>query len=128
IAAGEAFRIMTGAPVPQGADTVIRVEDTDGGTGHVTIRDTRDVRQNVRPKGQDVRRGETVLEKGSPIGAAQVSLLAAVGASTVKVHRRPRVAIIGSGDELVELARFSEVLRGDKIVSSNTYALHALVR
>ena len=125
---GEAMRIMTGAPLPEGADSVVRVEDTDGGAERVVIRDDRDLRRNVRPRGEDVREGDTVLPAGSPVGAAQIGVLASVGAAAVDVHRRPRVAIVGSGDELVDLDRFHEALAGRRIVSSNSYTLAALVR
>ena len=125
---GEAFRIMTGAPLPEGADTVIRVEDTDAGTERVEIRDARDARRNIRLRGEDLHSGEVVLDAGALIGAAQIGVLASVGVPAVDVFRRPRVAIIGSGDELVDLDRFDEVLAGEKIVSSNSYTLHALVR
>lgn len=125
---GEATRIMTGAPLPEGADSVVRVEDTDGGTERVAVRDPRDAGRNVRPRGEDLRQGDTVLPAGATIGAAQIGVLASVGASAVDVIRRPRVAIVGSGDELVDLDRFHEALAGRKIVSSNNYTMHALVR
>jgi molybdopterin molybdotransferase len=125
---GEATRIMTGAPLPEGADTVVRVEDTDGGTTEVLVRDARDARRNVRPRGEDFREGDALLDAGTPLGAAQLGILASIGRATVDVHRRPRVAIMGSGDELVDVDRFHEVLAGRKIVSSNGYTLHALVR
>jgi molybdopterin molybdotransferase len=126
--AGEAIRIMTGAPLPDGADTVVRVEDTDGGTERVEIRDARDARRNIRPRGEDLHEGDIVLERGAVLGAAQIGVLASVGAGAVDVIRQPRVAIIGSGDELVDLDRFQEALAGKKIVSSNSYTVHALVR
>ena len=128
LAPGEAMRIMTGAPLPEGADTVVRVEDTDAGTQVVEIRDARDARRNIRPRGEDLSEGDVVLPRGAVIGAAQIGVLASVGAASVDVYRRPRVAIIGSGDELVDLDRFHEALAGRKIVSSNSYTLHALVR
>lgn len=125
---GTATRIMTGAPLPEGADTVVRVEDTDGGVERVEIRSTRDLGKNVRPRGEDIRTGATVLRAGTPLGAAQLGILAAVGRAGVDVYRRPRVAILGSGDELVELDDFAAALAGRKIVSSNSYTLQALVR
>ena len=125
---GEATRIMTGAPLPDGADTVIRVEDTDGGVETVTIRDARDARRNVRPRGVDFHVGDSLLEPGAALGAAQLGVLASVGRAAVDVFRRPRVAILGSGDELVDVDAFHEVLAGRKIVSSNGYTLQALVR
>ena len=128
VRSGEAIRIMTGAPLPDGADTVVRVEDTDGGTTQVRVRDARDARRNVRPRGEDFREGEALLEPGAPLGAAQLGILASVGRAAVDVHRRPSVAIMGSGDELVDIDQFHEVLAGRKIVSSNGYTLQALVR
>ena len=125
---GEAIRIMTGAPLPEGADTVVRVEDTDGGTTRVLVRDARDARRNIRPRGEDFNEGDSLLEPGAPLGAAQLGILASIGRGAVDVFRQPRVAIMGSGDELVDIDRFHEVLAGRKIVSSNGYTLHALVR
>jgi molybdopterin molybdotransferase len=125
---GAAMRIMTGAPLPTGADTVVRVEDTDGGTSAVVIRNARDARKNIRYRGEDIQDGALVLEAGTPIHAAQLGVLASIGAAAVDVFRQPRVAIMTSGDELVDLDRFEEVRRGEKIVSSNSYTLEALVR
>lgn len=125
---GSAMRIMTGAPLPAGADTVVRVEDTDAGLEHVTIRSARDARRNLRFSGEDFRTGETVLAAGTPVHAAQIGILASVGAATVEVRRRPQVAFLGSGDELVDLDRFDEAMAGKKIVSSNSYTMDALIR
>jgi molybdopterin molybdotransferase len=126
--AGTAIRIMTGAPMPTGADSVIRVEDTDGGETTVAIRDARDAGRNVRPRGEDLRVGDLAVEHGTVIGPAQLGVLASVGAGLVPVHKRPRVAVLASGDELVDVDRFDEVRRGDRIVSSNTYTLTSSVR
>ena len=123
-----AMRIMTGAPLPEDADTVVRVEDTDGGTATVAVRNARDVRKNIRHRGEDIREGTRVLEAGVAIHAAQVGVLASIGSAQVDVYARPRVAIMTSGDELVDLERFEEVRSGRKIVSSNSYTLDALVR
>jgi molybdopterin molybdotransferase len=128
LAAGAAMRIMTGAPLPAGADTVIRVEDTDGGTERVTVRNARDAKRNLRFRGEDFLEGATVLTAGTPIGAAQIGILASIGKQDVDVWRRPRIAFLGSGDELVDLEHFDEVLAGRKIVSSNNYTLHAMIR
>ncbi len=128
LARGHAARIMTGAPAPEGADTVIRVEDTDGGEATVIIRDARDARRNIRPAGEDVRAGEALLPAGSWLGGAQLGLLAAAGVPDVFVHPRPRVAILSSGNELVPLSEVAEARAGRKIVSSNSIALAALVR
>ena len=124
----EAMRIMTGAPLPDGADCVVRVEDTDGGVERVVIRSDRDVGKNVRSRGEDLREGDVAVEAGSVLGAAQIGVLASIGKATVDVHRRPRVAILGSGDELVDLDRFDEALAGRRIVGSNGWTLTALVR
>lgn len=125
---GEAMQIMTGAPMPPGADTVVRVEDSDAGTSVVRIVKDRDVGKNIRRAGEDVRTGQVAIPAGTPIGAAQIGVLSSIGCAEVSVHRRPRVAIFGSGDELVELDGFAEVLAGRRIVSSNRYTLEALVR
>ncbi len=125
---GTATRIMTGAPIPDGADSVVRVEDSDGGDARVTITSSRDVHRNVRHRGEDIRSGTTVLDAGTPIGAAQIGLLASVGAASVDVHRRPRVAFLATGDEVVDLDRFGEALDGRKIVTSNSYTLSAMIR
>ena len=127
LAAGEAIRIMTGAPVPAGADTVVRVEDTDRGTELVLIRDARDAGRNVRPKGEDVRPGHAVLQAGTPISPAQLGVLSSVGASSVPVYRKARVAILATGDELVPVEEFARVRAGERIVSSNSYSLAAAV-
>lgn len=125
---GEAMRIMTGAPVPEGADSVVRVEDTDGGTSTVRIGSGRDAGANVRQRGEDVRRGDVVVRRGQRIGPAEVAMLAAVGAATVETHRPPRVAILASGDELVPVERADVLRAGHGIVSANSYSLAAIIR
>ncbi|NUO37522.1 MAG: molybdopterin molybdotransferase MoeA [Gemmatimonadaceae bacterium] len=126
---GEATRIMTGAPVPPGADSVVRVEDTDGGAdpGTVMVRDDRDAGRNVRARGEDIRADSVVLTAGTAIAAAHVGVLSSVGCAAPFVHRRPRVAVLATGDELVPLERFAEVQAGERIVSSNSYSLAAAV-
>lgn len=128
VEAGTAIRIMTGAPVPEGADSVVRVEDTNGATDVVVVTSARDARRNIRPRGEDIETGVVVLDRGVSLGAAQIGVLASVGAASVDVHRRPRVAFMSSGDEIVDLDRFHEALAGRKIVTSNSYTLHALIR
>lgn len=130
IGAGEAARIMTGAPVPEGADSVVRVEDSapNSDVGVVSIVDDRDVLRNVRRRGEDVVAGARVLRAGTPLGAAHVGVLSSLGSARPSVHRRPRVAILATGDELVELDGFSAVQTGERIVSSNSYSLAAAVR
>jgi molybdopterin molybdotransferase len=125
---GEAMRIMTGAPVPEGADSVIRMEHTDGGKKKVEIRDALDVWKNIRPVGEDYQRGDVLAKRGVPIRPGLLGLLASSGISKVRAFRRPRVAIISSGDELVDIDHFDDVIAQRRIVSSNSYTLDALTR
>ncbi|HEX7977353.1 MAG TPA: gephyrin-like molybdotransferase Glp [Gemmatimonadaceae bacterium] len=125
---GTAMRIMTGAPVPQGADSVIRVEDTSTTGDTVEIRDDRDATSNVRVAGEDTRAGVVVMQAGTTLGAAQIGVLSSVGCARPHVYRRPRVAILATGDEIVPIERFADVLSGRRIVSSNSYSLEAAVR
>jgi len=128
LGAGEAARVMTGAPVPDGADSVIRREDTDDGRDVVSIRELRDLGKNIRRKGEDFRAGDALFAAGETVSVAHIGALASAGIKSVNIHRRPRIAIISSGDELVELDEFSDDLAGKKIVSSNSLTLAALVR
>ncbi len=125
---GEAMRIMTGAPVPDGADSVIRKEDTDGGVEKVEIRDARDVWKNIRPAGEDYQRGDVLAKRGYAIKPALLGVLASTGIGEVKTFRRPQVAIVSSGDELVDLEQFDQVADGKRIISTNSYTLEALTR
>ncbi|MEP6618617.1 MAG: gephyrin-like molybdotransferase Glp [bacterium] len=124
---GEAVRIMTGAPVPAGADSVVRIEDTDRGDAIIGITDDRDAERNIRLRGEDVRADSVVMRAGTAIGAPHIGVLSSVGCARPEVYRRPRVAILATGDELVPLDRFDEVSSGMRIVSSNSYALAAAV-
>lgn len=128
LSTGEAMRIMTGAPVPQGADSVVRIEDTDRGMDTVSVRVPGAVGRNIRGAGEDFRKGITALAAGTALEAAHVGVLASLGHSAVPAFRAPRVAIISSGDELTEISGYDEVIAGKKIVSSNNYTLAALVR
>ena len=125
IGPGLAARIMTGAPVPVGADTVVPVEYTDGGTARVRITLAAQPGRHLRRVGEDVRAGETVLRGGTFLGAAQVGLLAAVGKDRVKVRPRPRVVVISTGSELVEPGL--PVALG-QITDSNSFTLTASAR
>lgn len=125
---GQAMRIMTGAPLPGGADSVIRKEDTDGGEQRVEIREARDVWKNIRPAGEDYRSGDLLAKRGTPVKPALIGVLASSGVGQVQAFRRPRVAIISSGNELVDIDDFDEVLASRRIVSSNSYTLDALTR
>ena len=125
---GECARIFTGAPLPEGADSVIRQEDTDQGADIVTVLKDRDVGVNFRRAGEDIPRGATVLEAGTALGPAHLGVLASLAIADPVVYRRPRVAILGSGDEIVDVDQPDEILSGRKIASSNTHTLVALVR
>ena len=125
---GEAARIMTGAYLPEGADSVIRVEDTAVDADVVLVLDDRDAGRNIRRRGEDVRADHVVMRAGTAIGAPHIGVLASAGCAEPVVYRRPRVAILATGDELVTLDRFAEVRSGRRIVSSNSYALAAAVR
>lgn len=123
---GEATRIMTGAPMPEGADAVVMVERTreeDGGAVAVIMAPVKPG-ENVRRKGEDVRAGEVVLHAGEVVGPAAVGLLASVGCAEPLVYRRPRVAIVATGDELVDV---TEKPGPGKIRNSNSYSLTAQV-
>ncbi len=126
---GQATRIFTGAPLPQGADTIIRQEDTEQRReGHVTVCNTRDAKKNIRRRGEDIRKGTVVLSRGTALGPAQLGVLASIAHDEPLVHRAPRVAFMGSGDEIVDLDRKTEILAGTRIASSNSYTLDALIR
>lgn len=131
ITPGHCARIMTGAPMPDGAEAVVRVEDTDRGEQRVTVfadRDARTATGNVRPRGEDIRDGEPVASRGERISPALLGVLASVGAAEVLVHRAPRVVIASGGDELVTVDEIDAVRAGRAIVSSSSYALPALLR
>ena len=125
---GDATRLFTGAPLPAGADCVIRQEDTTRDGDRVTIHDVRDAGKNTRRAGEDVRRGETVLVAGTALGPAQLALLASMAHEPVAVHRPPVVAYLASGDELATLERRDDILAGRFIANSNAYALDGLIR
>ena len=121
---GEAIRIMTGAPVPHGADTVVRVEDTKPDGDQVVVEVAPASGSNVRHAGEDVHAGDTVLHRGRRLVPADLGLAASAGRSLLLVHRRPRVAILSTGDELVEA---DEPVRPGQVVNTNAYALAAAV-
>lgn len=132
---GTALRIMTGAPSPKGSNAVVRFEDTSEGLGSEqwngrkgtdTIRVFVEAMpgENVRPLGEDVRAGELVLEKGTVIRPAEIGLMASLGLPAVCVIRRPRVAVLATGDELLTI---DQPLQPGKIRNSNEYSVSALV-
>jgi molybdopterin molybdotransferase len=122
---GLSVRIMTGAPIPAGADCVIPVEWTDGGVARVRIDRAPSAGLSIRRLGEDVTEGETVLTKGVALGATQIGLLAAIGRARVLVRPRPRVVIFSTGNELVDVG----VDPGPaQINESNSYTLTAAAR
>ena len=122
VSPGACVRIMTGAMVPAGADAVVPVEWTDGGVATVTIRRAPVAGANIRRAGEDVAEGETVLDAGTPVGAVQVGLAAAVGRSRLLVRPRPRVVVVSTGSELVDAG---QPLTPGRIVDANSPALTA---
>ncbi len=133
---GTAVRIMTGAPIPTGADSVVPFEETDEPPGRnfgafakapeaVGIFKAASRGNNLRYAGEDIRAGEIVLRAGTELGAAQIGVLASLGSPTVRVYRRPVVAILSTGDEILELGQPHEPGR---IYDANSYSVAALVR
>jgi molybdopterin molybdotransferase len=122
---GEAVRIMTGAPVPAGADAVQQVELTRESNGHVEILEPVDAGRSIVRRAAEIKAGETVLRSGEDINAAMIAMLASFGYAQVKVGRRPRVAIMATGSELVDIDRKPE---RDQIRDSNNYTLAAYAR
>ena len=122
---GQAVRIMTGAPVPAGADVVVPVERVEEDDHRVRLRAGGRRGEHVRPAGEDVRAGEVVLTAGRRLGAADIGLLAAIGRIRVLVHPQPRVVIISTGDELLEPGAAP---RQGAVRDANSFALTALAR
>lgn len=122
---GSAARIMTGAPVPEGADAVVMIEDTRSEDGRVVLQKPVRSGENIRPIGIDVTRGDTVLRRGTPLGPSEIGLLMTLGHAEVECYRRPTVAVLSTGDELVE--PWEPVPLGS-IRDSNRYALLSCIR
>jgi molybdopterin molybdotransferase len=120
----EAARIMTGASIPRGADAVVKIEDTEMEDGRVKFRSPVRKGENIRRSGEDVRAGEVVLSRGRRVRPAEIGMLASLGRSFVSVHQRPLVAILATGNELVDV---DGMLSPATIVSSNSYSLSAQV-
>ncbi len=134
VAPGTAIRIMTGAPVPEGADAVVQFENTDearekgrSGQKREAVQIFRPIKErgNIREAGEDVHRGELVVRKGTMLRPAEVGVLSSLGKAQVRVIRRPRVAILSTGDELVGI---DEPIGPGQIRNSNSYSLAALVQ
>ena len=127
---GTAVRIMTGAPIPKGADSVVIFEDTDetqrqGSSTEIGILREAEAGLNIRRAGEDIAQGSMVLSQGTGLRPSEIGVLASLGRTTVRVIRRPIVAILATGDELVDI---SQPLPAGKIYNSNTYSLAALIR
>jgi molybdopterin molybdotransferase len=127
IGMGETIRIMTGASVPEGADAIVMQEYTERLDERSQVRVFREVTvgEHIRKTGEDIRAGEIALERGKRLNPAAIGLLAATGRMTVKVIRKPVVAIISTGDELIEV---DEPLAPGKIRNSNAYSIAALLQ
>lgn len=117
---GTAIRIMTGAPMPDGADAVIQFEDTRDDDGNALIMRLVERGENIRLSGEDIHRGSTVLSVGDRLKSSDIGLLASLNIETVLVYSRPRVAIISTGDEIV---RVGEEMKPGQIRNSNVYTL-----
>ena len=128
VGTGQAIRIMTGAAVPRGADSVVRLEHTRREGDRILVLRADDAGRNIRPRAEDLRTGDVAVEAGRAIRAAEIGVLAMVGAARVRVYRRPLVAVLSTGDEIVELDAFDEVLAGRRIANSNGPMLSAMVR
>ncbi|HEU5382076.1 MAG TPA: gephyrin-like molybdotransferase Glp [Ktedonobacteraceae bacterium] len=125
---GTAMRIMTGAPIPPGADAVIQIELTnyDGPESTwVEVLQTVEPGNNVRPAGEDMHSGQTILQQGCELGPWEIGILATLGRAMVPVTRQPQVAILGTGDEVIDI---DQPLKPGKIRNSNSYLLEAAVR
>jgi molybdopterin molybdotransferase len=124
VGVGEAYRILTGAPLPEGADAVVPQEDVRSEAGALLVPRPVEHGEYVRPRGEDIRRGEPVLGPGAVLGPPALGVLAALGRPLLRVYQRPRVAILSTGDELVEV---DVTPRPGQIANSNSYTLGAQV-
>lgn len=122
---GSTARIMTGAPIPEGADAVVEQELTVTKNGTVEVQAPVSSGRNFRKRGEDIRAGSTVIQRGALIRPAHLGVLASLGVKSVAVHRRPQVAFLTTGNELVEV---TDGIEGGKIRNSNAYALLGLIR
>ncbi len=125
VESGTAIRIMTGAPLPPGADSVVMVEDTSEADNRLEVRSQPQTGDNVRPQGQDLQAGQLVLQAGALLGPSELGLIATVNRATFKVVRRPRIAVVSTGDEIVEPG--SQTQPG-QIYDSNRFSLMSALR
>jgi molybdopterin molybdotransferase len=125
VGGGEAFRIATGAPVPAGADTIVPVENTEASGDVVRILSGSPEGKHVRPSGEDVRAGETLVQAGRRLQAPELGLLATAGVSHPLVHPRPRVVVLSTGDELIHPTQRPEY---GQVRDANGYTLFAALR
>jgi molybdopterin molybdotransferase len=124
IASGESSRIMTGAPIPDGANAIVRVEDTEKDGQRVKVFVKAKEGQDIRHAGEDVTEGELVISQGDVIRPAEIGMLAALGRSFVSVYQRPLIAVVATGDELVDI---DENPTSWQIISSNSYSIAAQI-
>jgi molybdopterin molybdotransferase len=124
VSAGQAVSIYTGAPMPKGTNAVVPVEKTTVEESNVIITQPADP-TNVRPKGQDFKKGDVHLKRGIKLNAASVGLAASMGHATLQVAKRPRVGILATGDEVIEAG---QSIRDGQVYNSNTYSIAGLVQ
>ncbi|MBI4688326.1 MAG: molybdopterin molybdotransferase MoeA [Nitrospirae bacterium] len=129
VKSGQAIKIMTGAPIPQGADSVIMVEDTEklevrSQKSEVKIFKEAKLGDNIRKAGEDIKKGDLVIKKGTLLGPAHIGILASLGISKIKVTKKPFVAVIATGDELIDVKEETSL---GKLHTSNTYTLYSQV-
>ena len=122
---GQTMRIMTGAPIPPGADAVLMQEDTQKDGDSILCLDRADVEENIRRVGEDIKIGESVLKKGTTLSPAHIGMLAVIGRSQIAVGQRPTVSILSTGDEILEL---DETPQGPQIFNSNGHMLAAQIK
>lgn len=122
---GEAIKIMTGAPIPRGANGVVKQEDVSINEGYILIRHSIKKNQNICFKGEDINEGKLLVKKGRRLDYADIGILASAGVKEIKVYRKPKIALVSTGDEVLDI---HEDLRPGKIYNSNKYSLMARVQ
>ena len=125
LSSGNAAKIMTGAPMPKEADTVIRVEDIEAGNGDITIKNKPRKGDHVRPAGDDIKKGITLYKSGEKLNPVGIGVLASIGKATAKITPRPGVAVLSTGSELVNPG---EDISGGQIYNSNDFIIKSLLK